>query len=131
MTEWLLDTNHASAMLLQQPKVLARRSNEADRIYLCVPVVAELWYMIFNSERVEHNRRRLEAFLGEFRILPFGEVEAEEFGRIRAECRRSGRRVPAFDTQIASIARLHGLTIATADAHFSFISNLTTENWLT
>lgn len=36
-----------------------------------------------------------------------------------------------MDAQIAAPARLHGLTLLTADHHFQFVAGLPIENWLT
>jgi predicted nucleic acid-binding protein len=38
--------------------------------------------------------------------------------------------IPGTDAQIAAVARLHGLTVLTADRHFHFVDGVTTANWL-
>ncbi|MFQ6100358.1 MAG: hypothetical protein ACE5OS_03885 [Anaerolineae bacterium] len=48
----------------------------------------------------------------------------------RAEQKAKGRPIPGVDAQIAVVARRHGLTVLTADRHFSFVSGLAMANWL-
>jgi len=63
-------------------------------------------------------------------VLPFDTESAEEYGRIRAEQRKKGRPIPGTDAQIAAVARLHGLTVLSADRHFTYVDALSVENWL-
>lgn len=86
--------------------------------------------MVFNSQRVEQNKLRLESFLAQFTILGFDGAAAVEYGRIRAELRNLGRPIPAIDAIIASIARAHGLTVASSDAHFASVLRLHVVDWL-
>jgi tRNA(fMet)-specific endonuclease VapC len=132
MTRYLLDTNHAATLLRDENAPLWGRLQALSRAdcVLCRPVVAELWYMVFNSARPDSNRAPLEALLAQFDIREFDATAAIEFGRIRAELRASGRPIPMFDILIAAIARAHGLTVVTADAHFNAVSGIQAENWL-
>ena len=52
------------------------------------------------------------------------------FGRIQAEQKGKGKTIPASDAQIAAVARLHKLTILSNDRHFTFVSKLPIESWL-
>lgn len=129
MKRFVLDTNHASALMLCDPRLLLKR-NSVVSLQLCMPVVGELWYMIYNSGRVDSNRVRLESFLAMLQILPYSQSAAEEFGRVQSECRKMGKKVPQIDAQIAAITRTYDCTLLTADRHFDDISGLSTENWL-
>jgi tRNA(fMet)-specific endonuclease VapC len=128
---YLLDTNHASGLFRKLPKPQARvGSATGDTFLLCQPSIGELWFMVFNSSRVADNERDLLRFLDTFDNHEYDGVAAIEFGRIKSELRRIGRPIPDVDVQIAAIARIHGLTLLTADAHFAFVEGLTIENWL-
>ena len=131
-SRYLLDTNHAGTLLRDERAPLWGRLAPLTRpeCALCRPVVGELWYMVFNSARVDSNRLKLEALLSQFDIRELDEVAAAEFGKIRAELRRAGRPIPTFDILIAAIAKVSGLTLLTADAHFAAVTGLRTENWL-
>ena len=63
------------------------------------------------------------AFSG--RCLAFDETAAIEFGRISAFCTRSGRPISVEDAQIASIALVHRLKLATRNTKdFELIEGL-------
>jgi tRNA(fMet)-specific endonuclease VapC len=132
MTRYLLDTNHVSAFWSQNDTLRARMSNVSDAEFnLCTPSVGELWHMVFNSTRVEHNMARLEVLLRQFPILDFDLNAAVEFGRLWTVLRRRGRPIPVVDAQIAAIAIVHNLVILTSDVrHFAEVPGILFENWL-
>lgn len=131
MTRYLLDTNHAS-VFWRRRDVIASKGNPADdpRFGLCIPSIGELWYMVFNSVRVESNAVELQVFLDDYEHWPYDQSAANEFGRIKSELRKVGRPIPDVDVQIAAIARANQLVLLTADAHFEQVSGLQVENWL-
>ncbi|MCS6919682.1 MAG: type II toxin-antitoxin system VapC family toxin [Fimbriimonadales bacterium] len=132
MTRYLLDTNHVSAFWSQDAQLRARLSQTTDaEYYLCAPSVGELWFMVFNSARVEYNQARLEVLLQQFPVLDFDAAAAEFYGKLWTELRKRGRPIPVIDAQIASIALSRDLVLLTADVrHFAEVDGLTFENWL-
>ena len=80
-------------------------------------------------------RRALEAYLrdvvqGSFPILPYDEAAATWHGEERARLEALGRPAPFVDGQIAAIAKVHGLVLATTnDKDFARFKGLTVENW--
>jgi tRNA(fMet)-specific endonuclease VapC len=132
MTRFLLDTNHAGALLRddQSPLWTKLRTLTREDCALSRPGVGELWYMVFNSQRVDANQIRLEHLLAQFDVFELDHRAAVRFGSLRAELRRAGKVIPALDALIAAIALVNDLTVVTADAHFSRIAGLRTENWL-
>jgi len=130
---YLLDTNHASRLMDGAEPILSRVRRSiarGDAFLLSVTVVGELYYAVYASQRVDDNLMRLQTLRTLAPTLPFDEAAAEEYGRIQAEQKAKGRPIPGTDAQIAAVARLHGLTVLTADRHFSFVSGITTANWL-
>src|SRR5437762_2671559 len=122
MNHYLMDTNHAGALLRGDLSVIKRISSLQDAtLSLCVPCIGELWFMVYNSSRVEENRTRLAKLIAQFRIAHFNTRAAREFGRIRADLRRKGQPIPAIDVQIAAIARINDLIVLTSDRHFQFV----------
>ena len=128
---YLFDTNHASLLWRGYPKLVAKITAAGpDNILLCMPSVAELWFMVYNSARISENEQKLRTFLQDFDILALDDNAAVEIGRVKAELRKLGRPVPDIDAQIAAIARSNGLTLLTADKHFNVVPGIQLENWL-
>lgn len=131
MTRYVLDTNHVSAVLKKHPPLLGRMQSAGNSDFgVTIPSVGELWYMVFNSARIQANTNDLGEILRDFVRWQFDEPAAREFGVIKAELRRTGRPIPDVDVQIAAVTRFNSLTLLTADVHFSFVSGLKSENWL-
>lgn len=65
-----------------------------------------------------------------WKIWPFDETAAFEYGRIAAELRRIGRPMQVVDMMIAAIAlTLGNCTVVSSDADLSAVPKLTVENW--
>lgn len=132
MTNYLLDTNHASWLMAQQGPIVARlRQAQAtgDRFGISVTVLGELYYAVYASQRSAENLRRLQSLAGALLLWPFDALTAEEFGRIQAEQKAKGRPIPPLDAQIAAVARVNGLVVLTDDRHFTFVDGINVENW--
>lgn len=98
--------------------------------------VAEIYHGLFRMKGQECLQESLSRFFEDqvfprLTILPFDDVCAPVYGRIKAGLERKGR--PRFepDLQIASIAIQNGLTVVTGNVrHFAGIPGLKVENWL-
>ena len=131
MTAYLLDTNHAGALMKDDPRMISALRAPNDSIFhISMPSVGELSYMVYNSSRIEGNSRKLRNLLRALVILPFDQAAARHFGRLRAELRRAGQPIPPIDLQIAAVAVDRDLTILTTDAHFGHIPGLAVDSWL-
>ena len=124
----LLDSNFIVALFQQDPGAQSALL-AAERV--CVPSVAlgELYYGAQKSGRREENVARVDRFAAANEVLPPDVESARHYGAIRDALRRQGRPIPDNDIWIAAIARQHGLTLITRDAHFREIEGLTTEDW--
>lgn len=133
MTSYLLDTNHAAYIMHsgERLKHLLTQHIKADsHFFISVTILSELYFAAYASRRREHNLQNILRLLNNIPVLMFDLAVAEECGRIKAELKAKGRPIPGTDAQIAAIARLHNLTVLTADRHFSYVDNLKVENWL-
>jgi tRNA(fMet)-specific endonuclease VapC len=132
MTNYLLDTNHASWLMAQQESIVARlRQAQAtgDRFGISATVLGELYYAVYASQRRAENLHRLQALAGALLLWPFDALVAEEFGRIQAEQKAKGRPIPPLDAQIAAAARVNDLILLTDDRHFTFVDGIAIDNW--
>jgi tRNA(fMet)-specific endonuclease VapC len=131
MTSFLFDTNHASEYLKDINRVKKpAQQHPSDTFGLCSPVVAELWFMVYNSRRIDENRRKLDALVLQFATWSLDPPATEMFGRLKADLRRAGRIVADVDLQIASIALSNDLTLLSADTALANVPGLKHENWL-
>jgi hypothetical protein len=125
----VLDTNVISEMLRQtpSPRVLAwLDAQPASELYLCTPVLAELYYGIARLIQSARKRGLLssyrqivdELFAG--RILAFDAGAAEDYGELMAKLSAEGKPMSLINAMIAATARTNGATLATRNtAHFS------------
>jgi tRNA(fMet)-specific endonuclease VapC len=135
MTRFLLDTGSAGGYVHRRRGVY-ERAREAikagHRIGIGLPVLAELWFGVENSSSRERNAERLRRVLPDLIFWPLTESAAEEYGRIAAELKRTGRPTGKMDMPIAAIALSLGkTTVVSADNDLTVVPGLTVENWST
>ena len=127
---YLLDTNVCVAMFRGNAGV--RRgvlSQNPDDIFLCSPVIAELYVGAYKSQFRRSNILLIEELLRDYECLHSTTRESLKFADIVSGMSSLGKAGTVFDLQIASIALSHGLTVVTNDADFSHIPNLAIEDW--
>lgn len=130
---YLLDTGIAQDYQARRGGVRERaiaQRQAGNRIGICVPVLGELWSGVECSSSRERNLRTLRQALATLVIWPYTNEAAEEFGRVFAELKRSGRMIQQIDMQIGAIARtLPNCVVVSKDSDFQAISGITVENW--
>lgn len=131
---YCFDTDVISAVMRADPPLALIR-----RLALVAPAeqattavnLAELLYGAARKQSDRLERRVREVVVGALAILPFDEVAAEQYGRLRARLEREGRRIDEPDLRIASIALSRDLTLVTGNTrHFARVPGLRVENWL-
>lgn len=134
MTTYLLDTNACVECLRNRNAgVVARFQSCSPReLRLCSVVVAELCYGAYKSPKPAANLTLVQTFAAPLISVPFDDLAADVYGRIRADLEQRGQAIGPNDTMIAAIALANGLTIVTHDtAEFSRVSGLLIEDWHT
>jgi tRNA(fMet)-specific endonuclease VapC len=128
---FLLDTNSCIMYLRGQNLALKQKLEaESQEIAVCSVIKAELFYGAMKSAKPEQNLRLQEAFLGQFISLPFDDVAATLFGRIRSQLESKGTPIGSYDLQIAAIALAHNLILVTHNTReFSRVEGLQWEDW--
>ncbi|ODG99939.1 twitching motility protein PilT [Nostoc sp. KVJ20] len=130
--KYLLDTN-VCARYLNGRSLLIRehlQSTNVEDIAVCSVVKAELFYGAMKSNNPQITLARQQQFLTLFVSLPFDDVTALTYGRIRAELAANGTPIGPNDFQIAAIALIHNLTLVTHNIReFSRVSGLVIEDW--
>jgi tRNA(fMet)-specific endonuclease VapC len=89
------------------------------------PGCGELRFGALNSRRAEQNLQLVEGLIQRSTILDIGVGTADFYAEIRLELRRAGTPIPENDVWIAALCRQPDLAIATSDAHFELVDDLT------
>jgi len=133
MRRFLLDTGAASDFINRRRGVYERARVETangNRIGIGMPILAELAYGIELSASRERNMQRLRIALPAWKLWPFDEKAAFEYGRIAAELRRLGRPMQQVDMMLAAISLCLGnCTVVSADSDLAAVPGLPAENW--
>lgn len=133
MTRFLLDTNVCVELLRgRAPHLFERlRRFEIDEVAISSITMAELQYGVAKSARPARHAVLLAEFCAPLAILPFDNIAAETYGRVRAELERAGVSIGPLDTLIAAHALSLGLTVVTGnEREFRRVTGLLVENWL-
>jgi len=132
--KYLLDTNTCIGWLRQnQPQIVARiQAQTQTDIVLCSVVVGEL---LFGVERADPAHRantgaRVNQLRQQSTSLPFDDVAAMQYARLRADLTGRGLLIGGNDMMIAAIALANGVTLVTNNtAEFNRVPGLVIENW--
>jgi len=121
-----LATNTAIAAL-NGDTVVVSRIQDADQIFLPLPVIGELLFGALNSQHPEANVSRVNQLIQNSIVLRMGSATATLYARIRISLRQKGRPIPENDIWIAASCLEHEVALVTNDAHFQWIEGLKLE----
>ena len=133
MENYLLDTNHAAALVtlghpLRQRVLLCLQAG--DTFAVTVPVITETLYGIGLLPRRTQNlaeRARLRPSLACYLL---DEADAENAAALQRSLRRQGWQLETVDALIAVVVLRYKLVLLTSDKDFAPVPNLKQENWL-
>lgn len=134
---FLLDTNAISEPLKPIPNEAFLRRFRTHGAEMAVSVTT--WHeALFGMYRLPEGRKRsqvrdylFDVIAATLSILPYDAAAAQWHAEERARQGAKGRNAPFADGQVAAVARMHNLTVVTANVKdFQFFSKLSVENWL-
>ncbi|HLE40564.1 MAG TPA: type II toxin-antitoxin system VapC family toxin [Nitrospirota bacterium] len=125
---YLLDANIIIALFAQETAVHERLTT-AEEVFVPCVAVGELYFGAYKSLRVPENLSRIDEFAVDNLVLSCTADTARKYGEIKNRLKEKGQPIPENDIWIAAIARQHGLTLVTRDAHFDAVENLKVEVW--
>jgi len=125
---FLLDTS-VVVDLFRNDTAVEQRTRDATAIYVASIALGELYYGARKSRQVAQGVIYVDQFATRNIVLDCDIETARRFGIIKKQLQDKGRPIPDNDIWIAAVALQHGLTLATRDAHFSAVENLTYEIW--
>ncbi|TSC86404.1 MAG: PilT protein domain-containing protein [Microgenomates group bacterium Gr01-1014_16] len=125
MNKLLLDTN-AVRKLADGDEVLRRVLDDAEKVYLSVVVLGELYYGYKGGNREAKNRIWLQDFMEKLglEILVVEENTADFYAEIKEKLRKKGKPIPSNDLWIAAQALENGTVLVTDDRHFEEVAGL-------
>jgi len=133
MTQYLLDTNHASPLVTLDHPLRARvlSAIRSDDIFaLTTANLAELWYGIHALPRAPQNRLEWLRLRPAFWIYQIEERDAIDAAEIQLTLRRRGQQIGTIDAMLAAVAIRYDLTLLTTDRDFDSVPGLQRTNWL-
>lgn len=129
----ILDTDAVSELMRSRPssRLVARLAEiPIDEQATTAITVGELAYGAYKAGRPELYQRAAGLLKGVY-VLDFDHRAAEQYGRVRADLERAGRRLADPDLRIAAIAIVHRATVMSGNQrHFSRVPGLAAEDWL-
>ena len=131
MLRYMLDTDICIFVLRDRPAAVRQKFRQLeDELCISTITVGELFYGVERSARRIENRRAVEEFIGNLKVLPFTMRGAAHFAQLRAELTRAGVVCGPYDMLIAGHARSEDLTVVTNNVReFRRIPGLQVENW--
>jgi len=133
MIRYMLDTSICVELIRgRAPAVLDRLQQfEIDEIAISIITLAELEYGAAKSNHPQRHESLLAQFCAPLAIVPFAELAAETYGKVRTTLERAGLPIGPLDTLIASHALSLGATLVSSnEREFRRVTDLQVENWL-
>lgn len=130
---YLLDTNICIYLIKTKPPAVLQhfKTLAPTQVFISSITVFELLFGVENSQSPQRNREALDMFLKPMNIVDFTADDAKHAARIRAELKKQGTPIGAYDLQIAAIALNHNFTLVTNNtAEFVRVTGLVLENWV-
>jgi len=133
--KYLFDTNICIYLINNKYEYLIDRVENIgiEKIAISTLSIAELEYGIAKSKSLykEENRIALMEFLLPFKLLPFEQNDAYEYGIIRSELQARGNIIGNMDMLIGAQAISNDLILVTNNVkEFKRIEGIRLENWI-
>ncbi len=129
--KYLLDTDICIYWLKGRNSVRDRINQVGQgEIGICDITVAELYFGVYNSSKIEKNLITAENFIRSLPVISLSIGALKKFGQLKAKLRQLGTPVADFDFLIASVAITEDLIlIGNNTRYYQRIPSLELENW--
>ena len=128
---YMLDTCICVDYLHAKNEKLLRKVRSCSHdVEISAIVAAELLHGAYHSKRIEENMRTTIELISNFDVVPFGEAEADAYGRILDSLERKGQVICSNDIMIAATALVRNAVLVTNNTReFSRIDGLKLDDW--
>lgn len=125
--EIALDTN-CVIDLLNGNINFAEFAAKFSAVHIPATVLGELFFGAENSAKKEENYKKIIAFAADCNVLDVNEATARQYAICRKRLFNNGTPIPENDIWIAATCLLKNIPLATRDAHFNKIEQLSIIN---
>jgi len=132
MIKLMLDTNMCIYIIKQKPKKVINnfRKLSFSEVGISSIVLSELEYGVVKSANPTQNRLALTQFLAPLEILPYDDIAAFYYGKIRAHLQKMGTPIGSWDMLIAANTVSVGCSLVTNnESEFQRVPRLKILNW--
>ena len=129
---FLLDTCVVSDFAQGQAPILTRlRATAPEELAASTLTEMEVAYgLLLNPKLARRLRPLMDDLFKAIRILPYDRISADATAALRADLKRLGRPIGAYDALIAGTALAHGLILVTSNVReFKQVEALRIEDW--
>jgi tRNA(fMet)-specific endonuclease VapC len=129
---FLLDTCVVSDFAQGQRQTLARikAASPADLAASAITRMEVAYGLALNPKVASRLKPVMDAFFHAIEILPYDHTAAEATAKARAELKKRGQPIGAYDVLIAGTALAHDLILVTSNLReFNRVEGLRLENW--
>ena len=130
--KYMLDTDMCVCVIKQRPKAVILRLRRTSVLDVCISAItlSELEYGVSKSSRPDRNKVALVEFLAPLQVVPYDDMAAQEYGRLRAYLEERGTPIGSLDTLIAAHAlALNCALVTNNEGEFSRVPRLRIQNW--
>lgn len=128
----MLDTNACIHLIRRKPGRVLRRLRQkriSDVAVSCI-TLSELEYGVGKSSRPDQNKVALAEFVAPLQVLPYDDLAAVAYGKLRVHLERRGLPIGSLDMLIGAHALSVGAILVTGnEVEFRRIPDLRVENW--
>lgn len=128
---YCVDTNLIIDILKGDKKLALKLQNllRIHDVYISVITLCELYKGAYAHENSIIKTSDVKNIISSFELLGFNEKVCEEFGKMYAKLKKTGKIIPELDLLIASLIKANNLILATRDnKHFKNV-DIKVEVW--
>ena len=132
MIKLMLDTNMCIYIIKQKPKKVINNFKKLSfsEVGISSIVLSRLEYGVVKSTKPTQNRLALTQFLAPLEILPYDDIAAFYYGKLRAHLQKMGTPIGFLDMLIAAHTLSVGCSLVTNNAsEFQRVPRLKILNW--
>jgi len=132
MIKLMLDTNMCIYIIKQKPKKVINNFKKLSfsEVGISSIVLSRLEYGVVKSTKPTQNRLALTQFLAPLEILPYDDIAAFYYGKLRAHLQKMGTPIGSLDMLIAAHTLSVGCSLVTNNAsEFQRVPRLKILNW--